>query len=431
MKEVYRRCCGMDVHKDTVVVCVLPPVGGEGKAIRKTYGTFRNDLIRMRVWLKQLKVSEIAMESTGVYWRPLWNVLEEEGFRLLLVNPAQVKALAGRKSDGRDAQRIAEFLQDRRLDASFVPPAEIRQLRMMLRHRIALLEQRNEVHNQIRDLFETAGLKLSSVVSDLLGVSGRRILEALIAGEQSPEILCWKVRGRLRAKEKLVKESLKGYFTEFHRSMLESHYKHYRFLTSEIGIFEERIARAQPFPTPIIVPVGRVLCRARTRAQESRKALAAEKATAHCGVFSLRPHGRRPTARQDTCRRSSVASNRDEGGPRPSSLLPTKFSPSLSTCFAPVRPITTWDRTTSTASIPLAPPKSSSLGLRPSDTTCSYHLWRGQMPKSVSISSCLRSVFQGNCPSACGEVPLARSVPSFSAVFNPEASAAQSPPGRL
>lgn len=140
MKEVYRRCCGMDVHKDTVVVCVLPPVGGEAKAIRKTYGTFRNDLIRMRVWLKQLKVSEIAMESTGVYWRSLWNVLEDEGFRLLLVNPAQVKALAGRKSDGRDAQRIAEFLQDGRLDASFVPPAEIRQLRMMLRHRIALLE---------------------------------------------------------------------------------------------------------------------------------------------------------------------------------------------------------------------------------------------------------------------------------------------------
>lgn len=252
MKEVYRRCCGMDVHKDTVVVCVLPPVGGEGKAIRKTYGTFRNDLIRMRVWLKQLKVSEIAMESTGVYWRPLWNVLEEEGFRLLLVNPAQVKALAGRKSDGRDAQRIAEFLQDRRLDPSFVPPAEIRQLRMMLRHRIALLEQRNEVHNQIRDLFETASLKLSSVVSDLLGVSGRRILEALIAGEQSPEILCWKVRGRLRAKEKLVKESLQGYFTEFHRTMLESHYKHYRFLTSEIGIFEERIARAmKPYDSQI------------------------------------------------------------------------------------------------------------------------------------------------------------------------------------
>src|SRR6476469_3217635 len=139
MKEVYRRCCGMDVHQQTVVVCVLSPDGVEGKAIRKVYGTFRNELIRMRVWLKQLKVSEIAMESTGVYWRPLWNVLDEEGFRLLLVNPAQVKALAGRKSDGRDARRIAEYLQDGRLDGSFVPSAEVRQLRMMLRHRISLL----------------------------------------------------------------------------------------------------------------------------------------------------------------------------------------------------------------------------------------------------------------------------------------------------
>jgi transposase len=244
MKEVYRRCCGLDVHKETIVVCVLPPVGAEGKVLRKTYGTFRNELIRMRVWLKQLKVTEIAMESTGVYWRPLWNVLEDEGFQLLLVNPAQVKALAGRKSDGRDAQRIAEYLQDGRLDGSFVPPAQVRQLRSLLRHRVSLLEQRNEVHNQIRDLFETASVKLSSVVSDLMGVTGRRIVEALIAGEDSPDILSWKVRGSLRKKEKLVKESLKGYFNEFHRTMLESHYKHYQFLTREVVAFEDRIAQA-------------------------------------------------------------------------------------------------------------------------------------------------------------------------------------------
>ena len=102
-----KRCCGMDIHKDTIVVCVLPAGRGAGGAIRKTYRSFRNDLIRMRTWLKQLKVTDIAMESTGVYWRPVWNVLEDQGFRLLLVNPAQVKALAGRKSDGRDCKRIA------------------------------------------------------------------------------------------------------------------------------------------------------------------------------------------------------------------------------------------------------------------------------------------------------------------------------------
>lgn len=244
MKEVYRRCCGIDVHKETVVVCVLPPEGKTGEPVRKVYGTFRNELIRMRIWLKQLRVTEIAMESTGVYWRPLWNVLEEQGFeRLLLVNPAQVKALQGRKSDGRDCQRIAEFLQDRRLDGSFVPPPEIRELRLLLRHRLSLLQQRNEVHNQIRDLFETAGFKLSSVVSNLLGVSGQRIIEALIAGQDSAERLSWKLRGTLRKKEKQVKEALKGGFSDFHRTLLEAYYKHYQFLTGQIADFEKRMAQ--------------------------------------------------------------------------------------------------------------------------------------------------------------------------------------------
>ena len=244
MKKEYRRCCGMDIHKDTIVVCVLPADGTDGERVRKTYTTLRNDLIRMRVWFKQIKVTEIAMESTGVYWRPVWNVLENQGFQLLLVNPAQVKALAGRKSDRRDANRIAEYLQDGRLEGSFVPPVEVRQMRTMLRHRVSLLEQRNEVHNHIRDLFETANIKLSSVVTDLMGLTGRGIVEALIAGEESVERLSWKVRGSLRKKEKEVKESLKGYFNEFHRTMLKSYYEQYQFLTGQVVEFEERIAKA-------------------------------------------------------------------------------------------------------------------------------------------------------------------------------------------
>lgn len=241
--KVYRRCCGMDVHKETIVVCVLPSDGQTGAPTRKVWGTFRNDLARMRGWLKLLKVTDIAMESTGVYWRPVWNVLEDHGFQLLLVNPAQVKALQGRKSDPRDAQRIAEFLQDGRLDRSFVPPREIRELRQLLRHRLSLLQQRGESHNQIRDLLETANIKLSSVASDLLGVSGRRILEAMIAGQDSAEMLSWKVRGKLRKKEKQVKESLKGYFDEFHRMLLKAHYEHYQFLSQQVKDFETEIAR--------------------------------------------------------------------------------------------------------------------------------------------------------------------------------------------
>ncbi len=238
-----RRCCGMDIHKDTIVVCVLARDRESGAAVRKTYRTFRRDLIRMRTWLKLLKVTEIAMESTGVYWRTVWNVLEEQGFKLLLVNPQQVKALQGRKSDARDARRIAEFLQDSRLDASFVPPPEVRQLRELLRQRLSLMQQRGEVQNQIRDLFETASLKFGSVASDLMGLTGRRIIEALIAGEDSAERLSWKVRGSLRKKEKEVKESLQGYFNDFHRMLLTAYYRHYQFLTEAIAEFEREVEK--------------------------------------------------------------------------------------------------------------------------------------------------------------------------------------------
>ena len=253
MKEVYRRCCGMDVHKETVVACVLPPDGKPGDPLKKIFGTFRKDLTRMRGWLKLLKVTDIAMESTGVYWRPIWNVLEDQGFeRLLLANPVQVKALAGRKSDGRDCQRIAEYMQDRRLDASLVPSRQIRELRHLLRHRLSLLHQRNEAHNQIRDLFETANVKLSSVLSHLLGLSGRRIIEALIAGEDSPDKLSWKVRGRLRKKEQLVKESLKGCFNSFHRTMLETLYQQYQFLSGQIDRFNTLLSEHMaPFSVQI------------------------------------------------------------------------------------------------------------------------------------------------------------------------------------
>jgi transposase len=183
------------------------------------------------------------MESTGVYWRPIWNVLEGHGFHLVLANPKQVKALHGRKSDKRDSQRIAEFLQDRRIDPSFVPPPEIRRLRDLLRYRASLLEQQNETHNKIRDLFETANIKLSSVASDLRGVTGQRIIEALIAGETSPDRLSWKVKGSLRKKEKEVRQSLVGCFDEFHRQMLELLWKQYQFLSGQIERVEAKTRR--------------------------------------------------------------------------------------------------------------------------------------------------------------------------------------------
>jgi len=242
MKE-WRRCCGIDVHKDTVVICVLGPDGTEQAAVQKRYGTFQGELIRLRVWLKQLRVTHIAMESTGVYWIPVWNVLEPGGFTMLLANPAQVKALQARKSDQRDSKRIAQFLQDQRLDGSFVPPAEIRQLRMLTRRRVSLLEARNEVHNQIRDVLESSGIKLSSVASDIMGVSGQRIIRALAGGEKSAERLSWKTKGKLRKKSEQVKAAVKAECSEFHRAMLTKLLTHYDFLNGQVVEMEAWIVR--------------------------------------------------------------------------------------------------------------------------------------------------------------------------------------------
>jgi transposase len=241
---VYRRCCGIDVHKDTVVVHVMAADGTQGQGIRKSFGTMQSSLIALRTWLKQLKVTHIAMESTGVYWIPVWNVLEDPAFTLLLANPQQLKALQGRKSDQRDAKRIAEFLQDGRLDGSFVPPAAIRQLRILTRHRVSLLQQRNEVHNQIRDLLEMNGIKLSSVASDIMGVSGQRILRAMVDGETSAERLSWKVTGKLRKKEGEIKQAMKPEFGPFYRTMLKMFLENYDFLTKQLTQFEAEIEKA-------------------------------------------------------------------------------------------------------------------------------------------------------------------------------------------
>ena len=247
-----RRCCGLDVHKETIFACVLSPQGD--KPVQKLFGTFRNDLIRMRVWLKQMGVTEVAMESTGVYWKPVWNVVEGHGFRLVLANPQQVKALHGRKSDKRDSRRIAEFLHDKRLDSSFVPPAEIRELRMLTRLRVSWLQQRNEVHNQIRDLLETVNIKLSSVASDIMGVTGKNILTAIANGMDSPEQLSWKARGSLRKKEAQIKESLKGQYSPFFQQMLQMHLRHYEFLTGQVERIEQQIAKhVEPFEKQMLL----------------------------------------------------------------------------------------------------------------------------------------------------------------------------------
>src|SRR5579864_2647342 len=164
-----RRCCGMDVHKKSVMVHVLPPQGERRAPLQKEYRTFTQDLRRLRAWLKQCGVTEVVMESTGQYWRPLWNVLEGQVPRLLLVNPQHVKALAGRKTDRIDSQRLARYLERGELQGSFIPAREIRELRDLTRGRIHLVQEMNRVKNRIGQMCEAGNIKVSSVASDLFG----------------------------------------------------------------------------------------------------------------------------------------------------------------------------------------------------------------------------------------------------------------------
>ena len=217
---VKRRCCGIDVHKESVTVHVLPPQGEpEGKPLEREFRTFSRDLRSLRGWLKRQQVTEVVMESTGQYWRQLWNILEGEVPQQLLVNPAHVKALAGRKTDRIDSQRLARYLESQDLDGSFVP-REIRELRDLTRVRVHLLEEVNRVKNRITQLCEARNIKVSSVASDLFGVSGRRMLVAIGEGKRDAGWMADYARGTLRNKKQELERALDGSFTEHQRWLM-------------------------------------------------------------------------------------------------------------------------------------------------------------------------------------------------------------------
>ena len=249
METAYRRCCGIDVHKKTVVVHVLPPQSQSGgKPLERQFRTFTRDLRSLRGWLKQCRVTEVVMESTGQYWRPVWNVLEGEVPRLVLVNPTHVKALAGRKTDRIDSQRLARYLERRELDGSFVPPREIRELRDLTRLRVHLLEEVNRVKNRIGQMCEAGNIKVSSVASDLFGVSGKRMLRALVIGNRDPGWMADYARGQLRRKRKPLAQALEGTLSEHQRWLLAQELKHLDGLELRIDEVGKQIqTRMEPY----------------------------------------------------------------------------------------------------------------------------------------------------------------------------------------
>jgi transposase len=242
MEVLVDRCAGLDVHKAQVTVCVRRWASGrrrEGQT--RTFATFEASLRDLRDWLRAEGVTEVAMEATGVYWKPVWYVLEEAGFELLLVNPQHVKAVSGRKTDVRDAAWLAQLLECGLLSGSFVPPRAIRELRDVTRYRRRLTEDKGREILRLQKLLEDAQVKLDSVVSDITGVSARLILEALCAGERDPDVLAEMAKRRLRVKIPLLRQAVPGRFNDHHGVLVGELLAHIDYLDAAVARLDARV----------------------------------------------------------------------------------------------------------------------------------------------------------------------------------------------
>lgn len=244
MDTLYPRCAGIDVHKNNVVVCVrcCDRPGQVFEEVR-TFSTMTRDLLALSDWLAEHGVTHVAMESTGVYWKPVFNILGGR-FEVILVNAEHIKKVPGRKTDVKDCQWIAQLLQHGLLKASFVPPQPIRELRDLTRQRTQLIQERSAAANRIQKVLEDANVKLASVATDVLGVSGRDMLEALIGGETDPAKLADLARKRLREKIPALQLALQGRVTDHHRFLPRMHLDHVTHLDELIGRLGARIEEA-------------------------------------------------------------------------------------------------------------------------------------------------------------------------------------------
>jgi|RhiMethySRZTD1v2_1073278.scaffolds.fasta_scaffold368066_2 transposase len=235
MDRQLERCCGLDVHKETIAACVR--IGGRSGAATQhvqTFGTTAGDLLVLRDWLVAHAVTHVAMESTGVYWKPVFYALESD-FTCLLVNAAHIKQVPGRKTDVRDCVWIAQLLEHGLLRGSFVPPAPIREIRDLTRYRKALIQDRTRVANRLHKALEDAGVKLATVASDILGVSGRAMLHALAEGTTDPAVLADLARGRLRGKLPALRAALAGRFRAHHAFVVGQLLAHLDYLDEAIA----------------------------------------------------------------------------------------------------------------------------------------------------------------------------------------------------
>lgn len=247
MEVVNPRCCGLDVHKKSVVACVITP---EKKETR-TFSTMTAGLLKLKEWLAQCKVSHVAMESTGVLWKPVYNLLEGD-FTVLVLNAFHMKTVPGRKTDVKDAEWIADLLRHGLVRGSFIPDRAQRELRELTRYRRGLIQQRADVVNRIQKVLEGANIKLSCVATDVVGRSGRAMLEAMVRGIDDPKVLAAMARGSLRNKQADLAEALRGMVGPHQRMLLDSQLRHLTFLDEEIARLDVEVAnRMRPFEEEI------------------------------------------------------------------------------------------------------------------------------------------------------------------------------------
>jgi transposase len=238
------RCAGLDVGKDEVVACIRVPddAGGRHQELR-TFPTFSSGLESLATWLQDHDVTQVVMEATGQYWKPIWYVLEERGLELLLVNARHVKILPGRKTDVGDAAWLCELAEHGLLRGSFVPPAAIRELRDLTRYRKRLIQAHTAECQRIHKTLEDASIRLGSVASDVLGVSGRAMLRALLDGERDPGVLAELARGRLRSKLPALREALRGRFSAHHALLVRLALDHIEQLERSITALDAEVDR--------------------------------------------------------------------------------------------------------------------------------------------------------------------------------------------
>ena len=305
MQVVHQVCCGLDVHKRTVVACLL--IAAQGKTTKQwqTFGTTTRDLRQLADWLEGHGCRQTAIESTGVYWKPVFNVLESRGIEVLLANAQHIRNVPGRKTDVKDAEWIAELLQHGLLSASFVPPKEIRELRELTRYRKTLIQQRANQCNRIQKLLEACNIKLASVATDILGVSGRQMLQALTEGDVDPEQLAQSARGRLRKKIPQLVTALEGVLSDNQRWLLGEE-------LAEITRLEQAIARLDAKVEELTRPFAPLLTKLMEIPGVSQRV--AEVIVAEIGVDMARF----PTAAHLASWAGMCPGNRQSGGKRQS-----------------------------------------------------------------------------------------------------------------